>query len=132
MADRSDVSSSETKLSSAMSSSETKFCDYCKSLAPRLYLGWEIRDGSFCMLCAECACAYDTGNFCKTFHKDASGWRECAFCKTPIHCGCIMSAYMCNVLDFGGVACMSCAPPEPEKVVWVKICKVWYLLKKVT
>lgn len=26
-----------------------------------------------------------------------------------------MSAYMCNVLDFGGVACMSCAPPEPEK-----------------
>ncbi|XP_008782661.2 B3 domain-containing protein Os07g0679700-like isoform X2 [Phoenix dactylifera] len=37
-----------------------------------------------------------------------SGWRECFFCGKHLHCGCIASKFSFDLLDNGGVQCISC------------------------
>lgn len=77
--------------------------------------------------------AYENSVFCETFHSEESGWRECRICGKVIivtstfnvtlsvlsnhfylawqmvHCGCIASRYLYEYMEFGGVACISCA-----------------------
>ncbi|GKV42523.1 hypothetical protein SLEP1_g49917 [Rubroshorea leprosula] len=83
-------------------------CFHCKVATDELRPGWGRRFGGFVMLCHRCASAYEDGTFCSIFHPDASGWRVCATCDKPLHCGCIMSALTHTILDLGGVQCMDC------------------------
>ncbi|KAK8980392.1 hypothetical protein V6N11_028953 [Hibiscus sabdariffa] len=71
--------------------------------------GWPLRSGGFAHLCYPCGSAYEDGIFCNTFHLGESGWRECRLCGNYLHCGCIASKYLLDFLDYGGVACISCA-----------------------
>ncbi|KAI9095058.1 hypothetical protein K1719_026522 [Acacia pycnantha] len=70
--------------------------------------GWLLRSGGFAKLCDKCGSAYENSAFCKEFHLEESGWRECNFCKKAIHCGCIVSKSLFEYLDFGGIGCISC------------------------
>ncbi|PIN02719.1 hypothetical protein CDL12_24761 [Handroanthus impetiginosus] len=71
--------------------------------------GWNLKSGGFAKLCYSCGSAYENSVFCETFHREESGWRECRICGKRIHCGCIASKYLHEYMDFGGVACISCA-----------------------
>ncbi|XP_052882376.1 B3 domain-containing transcription repressor VAL1-like isoform X1 [Gossypium arboreum] len=71
--------------------------------------GWPLRSGGFAHLCYPCGSAYEDGVYCDTFHLEESGWRECRICGNHLHCGCIASNYLLELLDYGGVGCMSCA-----------------------
>ncbi|GMJ14859.1 VIVIPAROUS1/ABI3-LIKE2, VP1/ABI3-LIKE 2, HSI2-like 1 [Hibiscus trionum] len=71
--------------------------------------GWPLRSGGYALLCYPCGSAYEDGVFCNTFHLEESGWRECRLCGNHLHCGCIASNYLLEILDFGGVGCFSCA-----------------------
>ncbi|KAK1384041.1 hypothetical protein POM88_021776 [Heracleum sosnowskyi] len=53
--------------------------------------------------------AYEDGMFCEFFHLNASGWRCCESCGKKIHCGCIVSFHMFELLDVGGIECMGCS-----------------------
>ncbi|KAG1338956.1 B3 domain-containing protein [Cocos nucifera] len=52
--------------------------------------------------------AYEQLIFCDIFHQKQSGWRECFFCGKRLHCGCIASKFSFDLLDNGGVQCISC------------------------
>ncbi|OMO83005.1 hypothetical protein CCACVL1_11620 [Corchorus capsularis] len=71
--------------------------------------GWPLRSGGFAPLCYRCGSAYEDNVYCDTFHLEESGWRDCRLCGKRIHCGCIASDYMFELLDYGGVGCTSCA-----------------------
>ncbi|CAH2060025.1 unnamed protein product [Thlaspi arvense] len=71
--------------------------------------GWPLRSGSLADLCYRCGSAYESSLFCETFHMDQSGWRECYLCSKRLHCGCIASKLMVELMDYGGVGCTSCA-----------------------
>ncbi|CAN8247490.1 unnamed protein product [Cochlearia groenlandica] len=71
--------------------------------------GWPLRSGLLADLCFPCGTAYETSLFCETFHMDQSGWRECYLCTKRLHCGCIASKLMFELMDYGGVGCTSCA-----------------------
>ncbi|KAJ7961078.1 B3 domain-containing protein [Quillaja saponaria] len=71
--------------------------------------GWALRSGEFADLCDECGSAYEQSTFCDMFHSKDSGWRECTLCGKRLHCGCISSQSLIELLDTGGVNCRSCA-----------------------
>nr|GEX57252.1 B3 domain-containing transcription repressor VAL1-like isoform X1 [Tanacetum cinerariifolium] len=70
--------------------------------------GWAMKVGGFASLCYSCGTAFDNLCYCERFHLNEAGWRECKFCEKPIHCGCIVSKYLYECLDMGGIACMKC------------------------
>lgn len=70
--------------------------------------GWGIRSGGFANLCDKCGMAYEQLVFCELFHQKESGWRECIFCGKRLHCGCIASKPLLDLLDCGGVQCSTC------------------------
>ncbi|KFK22946.1 hypothetical protein AALP_AAs47561U000300 [Arabis alpina] len=71
--------------------------------------GWPLRSGLLADLCFRCGSAYESCLFCETFHMDQSGWRECFLCSKRLHCGCIASKLMVELMDYGGVGCATCA-----------------------
>ncbi|VVB01907.1 unnamed protein product [Arabis nemorensis] len=71
--------------------------------------GWPLRSGLLADLCYRCGSAYESSLFCETFHMDQSGWRECFLCSKRLHCGCIASKLMVELMDYGGVGCATCA-----------------------
>ncbi|KAL1541030.1 B3 domain-containing transcription repressor VAL1-like [Salvia divinorum] len=84
--------------------------------------GWSLKSGGFAALCYKCGSAYENSVFCETYHQDESGWRECRICGKIVHCGCIASKHLFEYMEFGGVACISCAKrlaiqsPQPVQV----------------
>ncbi|XP_020275278.1 B3 domain-containing protein Os07g0679700-like isoform X1 [Asparagus officinalis] len=70
--------------------------------------GWALRSGGFATLCDKCGMAYEQSVFCDLFHQKESGWRECLLCGKRLHCGCIASKSLFELLDGGGVQCISC------------------------
>ncbi|OVA16677.1 B3 DNA binding domain [Macleaya cordata] len=70
--------------------------------------GWDLRCGGFANLCDKCGFAYEQLFFCDTFHLKESGWRECSSCGKRLHCGCIASKSLLELLDDGSVECISC------------------------
>ncbi|XP_004295880.1 PREDICTED: uncharacterized protein LOC101299075 [Fragaria vesca subsp. vesca] len=83
-------------------------CFFCKAESDVFVDGWKLKDGSSAQLCRKCGFAYVNGIFCETFHMGAEGWRDCAVCGKPLHCGCIMSCHKYAALDVGGVGCSNC------------------------
>ncbi|KAK9289893.1 hypothetical protein L1049_008054 [Liquidambar formosana] len=71
--------------------------------------GWVLRSGEHANLCDKCGSAYEQSIFCDMFHSKDSGWRECISCGKRLHCGCIASRFLLELLDSGGVKCNSCA-----------------------
>lgn len=71
--------------------------------------GWPLRSGGFATLCDNCGTAYKQLVFCEMFHSDETGWRECASCGKRLHCGCIASSSLLELLDTGGVSCKGCS-----------------------
>ncbi|GAA0140865.1 hypothetical protein LIER_02137 [Lithospermum erythrorhizon] len=71
--------------------------------------GWGLRSGGYATLCNNCGSAYEKLLFCRTFHMDDTGWRECTLCKKRIHCGCIASKSLYEYMDFGGICCSTCS-----------------------
>ncbi|XP_010931366.1 B3 domain-containing protein Os07g0679700 isoform X2 [Elaeis guineensis] len=70
--------------------------------------GWGLKSGGFATLCDKCGRAYEQLVFCDKFHLNETGWRNCRFCSKPLHCGCIASKSSFDLLDNGGVQCISC------------------------
>ncbi|KAL5196862.1 hypothetical protein ABZP36_000374 [Zizania latifolia] len=70
--------------------------------------GWQLRSGGFAVLCDKCGLAYEQLVFCDIFHQNESGWRDCSFCGKRLHCGCIASKISFDLLDSGGVQCVTC------------------------
>ncbi|XP_028768813.1 B3 domain-containing transcription repressor VAL1 isoform X2 [Neltuma alba] len=83
--------------------------------------GWTLSSGGFAQFCNNCGIsteckldtldsisAYEASIFCSKFHREQTGWRDCSFCNKPIHSGCIVSRYLFDYLDFGGIGCISC------------------------
>ncbi|KAG9441904.1 hypothetical protein H6P81_017758 [Aristolochia fimbriata] len=82
----------------------------CGTRAPTEWKkGWGLRSGGLACLCDKCGSAFEQLVFCDTFHLDESGWRECSSCGKRLHCGCIASKTSIELLDSGGVECLSCA-----------------------
>ncbi|KAK8275285.1 hypothetical protein V6Z12_D10G127200 [Gossypium hirsutum] len=72
--------------------------------------GWALRSGDFANLCDKCGSAYEQSIFCDIFHSKDAGWRECSSCGKRLHCGCIVSRSLLELLDSGGgIICISCA-----------------------
>ncbi|GFP87416.1 b3 domain-containing transcription repressor val2 [Phtheirospermum japonicum] len=71
--------------------------------------GWPLRSTGFATLCQICGTAYQQLTFCEMFHSDETGWRECASCGKRLHCGCIASSSLLDLLDTGGVNCKGCS-----------------------
>ncbi|KAL5738964.1 hypothetical protein ACOSQ2_028144 [Xanthoceras sorbifolium] len=71
--------------------------------------GWALRSGDFAVLCDKCGSAFEQSVFCEVFHSKDSGWRECSLCGKHLHCGCIASRSLIELLDSGGVSCKICA-----------------------
>ncbi|XP_027175134.1 B3 domain-containing transcription repressor VAL2-like isoform X2 [Coffea eugenioides] len=71
--------------------------------------GWPLRSGGFATLCHHCGIAYEQLVFCDKFHSNDSGWRECTTCGKRLHCGCVASSSWLELLDSGGVNCISCS-----------------------
>ncbi|XP_060176334.1 B3 domain-containing transcription repressor VAL2-like isoform X1 [Lycium barbarum] len=71
--------------------------------------GWPLRSGEFAILCDKCGTAYEQLVFCDLFHSEDTGWRECISCGKRLHCGCIASSSLLELLDSGGINCVSCA-----------------------
>ncbi|TYI38127.1 hypothetical protein ES332_A02G003700v1 [Gossypium tomentosum] len=61
------------------------------------------------MILTRCRSAYEQSIFCDVFHSKDSGWRDCNSCGKPLHCGCIASRFLLELLDGGGINCVSCA-----------------------
>ncbi|OVA17284.1 B3 DNA binding domain [Macleaya cordata] len=81
----------------------------CRATSPIEWRkGWDLRSGGFANLCDKCGFAYEQLVFCETFHLKESGWRECSSCGKRVHCGCIASKSLLELLDNGGVECVSC------------------------
>ncbi|PON92757.1 Zinc finger-type transcription factor [Trema orientale] len=71
--------------------------------------GWALRSGGYANLCDKCGNAYEQLVYCDVFHSAESGWRECISCGKRLHCGCIASRFLLELLDSGGVKCLNCA-----------------------
>ncbi|KAE8694998.1 B3 domain-containing transcription repressor VAL2 [Hibiscus syriacus] len=71
--------------------------------------GWVLRSGGFANLCDKCGSAYEQSVFCDIFHSNESGWRECTSCGKSLHCGCIASRCLFELLESRGIICTSCA-----------------------
>ncbi|KAI3474289.1 hypothetical protein Pfo_029077 [Paulownia fortunei] len=71
--------------------------------------GWPLRSGGFATLCDNCGTAYKQLVFCEMFHSEDTGWRECTSCGKRLHCGCIASSSLLELLDTGGVNCKGCS-----------------------
>ncbi|XP_039009420.1 B3 domain-containing transcription repressor VAL2-like isoform X2 [Hibiscus syriacus] len=71
--------------------------------------GWALRSGGFANLCDKCGSAYEQSVFCDIFHSNESGWRECTSCGKNLHCGCIASRCLFELLESRGIICTSCA-----------------------
>ncbi|XAR68715.1 hypothetical protein NMG60_11000064 [Bertholletia excelsa] len=78
------------------------------SSSPEWKKGWPLRSGEFASLCDKCGAAYEQLVFCDTFHSKDTGWRECTSCGKRLHCGCIASRSLLELLDSGGVKCIEC------------------------
>ncbi|XP_042045802.1 B3 domain-containing transcription repressor VAL2-like isoform X1 [Salvia splendens] len=76
--------------------------------------GWPLRSGGFATLCHDCGTAYKDLVFCETFHLEETGWRECTSCGKRLHCGCIASSTLLELLDTGGVNCAGCSKSFPH------------------
>ncbi|XP_042062464.1 B3 domain-containing protein Os07g0563300-like [Salvia splendens] len=99
-------------MAASSSSSSRMSCFQCQdstSNPANFRNGWRLRSGEFAQLCPRCACLYDDGRFCETFHSNDDGWRDCGSCGKLVHCGCIVSFGTHLLLDFGGVICMECS-----------------------
>ncbi|CAH1418024.1 unnamed protein product [Lactuca virosa] len=70
--------------------------------------GWPMKAGGFATLCCACGTAYDNVRYCERFHLNEPGWRECNSCDKPVHCGCVVSKYLHECLDLGGILCIKC------------------------
>ncbi|KAI3925094.1 hypothetical protein MKW98_009744 [Papaver atlanticum] len=70
--------------------------------------GWDLRSGGSAVLCHNCGFAYEQSVYCEAFHTKESGWRECISCGKRLHCGCIASKSLFELLDDGAVECISC------------------------
>ncbi|XP_071717686.1 B3 domain-containing transcription repressor VAL2-like [Rutidosis leptorrhynchoides] len=70
--------------------------------------GWNLRSGDFAKLCFNCGTAYEQVAFCELFHLEDTGWRECTLCGKRLHCGCIASSAFIELLESGGVKCVTC------------------------
>ncbi|OVA06066.1 B3 DNA binding domain [Macleaya cordata] len=70
--------------------------------------GWKLRSGGSATLCDKCGSVYEQLIFCDTFHLKETGWRGCSSCGKRLHCGCIASKSFLELLDDGGVECISC------------------------
>ncbi|KAG2391421.1 B3 domain-containing transcription repressor VAL2 Protein [Vigna angularis] len=79
--------------------------------------GWPLRSGGFARLCDKCGSAYANSIFCEKFHLHQTGWRECNFCNKSIHCGCIISRFSFEYLDFGGIGCSTCLRASPFPLI---------------
>ncbi|KAL7136063.1 hypothetical protein ABFS83_10G004000 [Erythranthe nasuta] len=83
--------------------------------------GWPLQSGGFATLCLNCGSAYKQYVFCETFHSEETGWRECTSCGKRLHCGCIASTSLLELLETGGVSCKGCIiknskiPSTPEE-----------------
>ncbi|KAL1804585.1 hypothetical protein ACET3Z_027653 [Daucus carota] len=76
--------------------------------------GWPLRSGAaFAILCHNCGTLYDQLAFCDVFHSDHTGWRDCISCGKRLHCGCIASTSLLEILDTSGVICIRCAKTSP-------------------
>lgn len=71
--------------------------------------GWALRSGGYANLCDKCGSAYEQSIFCDLFHSADSGWRDCTLCGKRLHCGCVASRFLLELLDSGGVKCVTCA-----------------------
>lgn len=77
--------------------------------------GWRLRSGELANLCDKCGYAFERRVYCEEFHADDSGWRQCVTCGKRVHCGCIASWSLIELLDGGGVKCIGCARnPGPK------------------
>ncbi|XP_022016863.1 B3 domain-containing transcription repressor VAL1 isoform X3 [Helianthus annuus] len=91
--------------------SSTKICmnGLCGAkTTPQWKRGWAMKAGGFATLCYSCGTVYEHVNYCERFHLNEPGWRECKFCEKPIHCGCVVSKYLHECLDLGGISCIKC------------------------
>ncbi|KAG0477227.1 hypothetical protein HPP92_013631 [Vanilla planifolia] len=104
------MSSSLATASAAATGPKICFNTHCKEAITdqTRRKGWKLRSGELAELCERCHSAFEKGNFCETFHSDATGWRKCETCGKSIHCGCIVSIPFYMLLDAGGVECMAC------------------------
>ncbi|KAF7144624.1 hypothetical protein RHSIM_Rhsim04G0121900 [Rhododendron simsii] len=59
-------------------------------------------------ICIDSRPVYEQLVFCDTFHTKDTGWRECSSCGKRLHCGCIASSSLLELLDSGGVKCVGC------------------------
>nr|XP_043635893.1 B3 domain-containing transcription repressor VAL1 isoform X2 [Erigeron canadensis] len=94
-----------------MSAPSSKICmnGLCGTKStPQWKRGWPMKAGGFATLCYSCGTAYDHVNYCERFHLNEPGWRECKYCDKPIHCGCVVSKYLHECLDLGGISCIKC------------------------
>ncbi|GFY81683.1 HSI2-like 1 [Actinidia rufa] len=83
--------------------------DLCRASSSQEWKkGWPLRSGEFANLCDKCGSAYEQLVFCDTFHSKDTGWRECSTCGKHLHCGCIASSSLLELLDSGGVKCIEC------------------------
>ncbi|XP_021836215.1 B3 domain-containing transcription repressor VAL2 isoform X2 [Spinacia oleracea] len=71
--------------------------------------GWNLRSGELANLCDKCGSTFERQIYCEEYHADDSGWRECVTCSKRLHCGCIASLALIELLDCGGVRCIGCA-----------------------
>ncbi|KAI3667808.1 hypothetical protein L6452_42877 [Arctium lappa] len=78
------------------------------TMSPQWKRGWPMKAGGFATLCYPCGTTYDNLNYCERFHLNEPGWRECKFCDKPVHCGCVVSKYLHECLDLGGISCIKC------------------------
>ncbi|XP_024981170.1 B3 domain-containing transcription repressor VAL1 isoform X1 [Cynara cardunculus var. scolymus] len=92
-----------------MSSSKICMNGLCGAkMTPQWKRGWPMKAGGFATLCYSCGTAYEHVNYCERFHLNEPGWRECKFCDKPVHCGCVVSKYLHECLDLGGISCIKC------------------------
>ncbi|KAL8258830.1 hypothetical protein R6Q59_026783 [Mikania micrantha] len=70
--------------------------------------GWPMNVGGVATLCNACGTEYDHVRYCERFHLNEPGWRACTYCDKPVHCGCVVSKYLHECLDSGGVSCINC------------------------
>ncbi|XP_023728836.1 B3 domain-containing transcription repressor VAL1 isoform X1 [Lactuca sativa] len=92
-----------------MSSSKVCMNGLCGAkTTPQWKRGWPMKAGGFATLCYTCGIAYENVTYCERFHLNEPGWRECKFCEKPVHCGCVVSKYLHECLDLGGISCIKC------------------------
>ncbi|GAB2264304.1 hypothetical protein Droror1_Dr00026438 [Drosera rotundifolia] len=101
------TSSSTSSSSSRRSSCMNLLCGTTSS--PQWKKGWILRSSAEpATLCLLCGSAFENHVFCDTFHAQDSGWRNCVSCGKLLHCGCIASLHLIDILDTGGVKCTTC------------------------